>query len=102
MARDGKIAAWTDGSRSSLNLLSQSWNFGTHGLSNLVVLSSEQYEVVGRSSLKFFTGYSFQMLHIIFTDTWVVSSNDLIKTLLDSRSHGSMSVLILLNCAGIG
>jgi len=84
MARDGKIAAWADGSRSSLNWLSQSWNFRTHGLSNLVVLSSEQDEVVGRSSLKFFTGYCFQMLHIIFTDSWVVFSNNLIKTLFDS------------------
>jgi hypothetical protein len=59
VARDGKIAAWTDSSRSSLNWFSQSWNFRTHRLSNLIVLSSEQYEVIGRTSLKFFAGYCF-------------------------------------------
>lgn len=97
MARDGEIASRADSSRSSLSWLGQSWNFRAHRLSNLIVLSSEQHEVVGGSSLKLFASYSFEMLHIIFTNTRIISSNDLIKTLLHRRSHGSMSMLLLLD-----
>ena len=56
--------------------------FGNSGLNFdwlipiLVIFPGEKHKVIGGSALEFFVGDGFDVLGIVFADTWIVSSDD--------------------------